>query len=240
MAKLLLANNPLQGCMMPFRNICVRAGAKIPIMPVESSLASTGGANRRFVWKDGQEITDLRREGLSPVALSKLTGYDRKTIRNYLVSPIGSVYGPRLAPLGKLEPFKPTQTISERTPAGRGVERSGVTSRVVGTQRHGRIHDPSRLAAASEGGILRRVGEAIRTPPGKNLNDASRGDRRCNQQYSARHNAPAGSFAGMRISLRRSRSTAARPTRMWMASGARWRAMGTFRGKAAGIRCRGG
>lgn len=70
-----------------------------------------------FRGKEVQEITDLRREGLSIVAISELTGYDRKTIRKYLLRPSGRpAYGPRPAPSGKLEPFKPY--LKERLQAG--------------------------------------------------------------------------------------------------------------------------
>ena len=64
-----------------------------------------------------QEILELKREGLSIVAISELTGYDRKTIRKYLLTPSGRpAYGPRPAPPGKLEPFKPY--LKERLQAG--------------------------------------------------------------------------------------------------------------------------
>jgi hypothetical protein len=36
-----------------------------------------------------QEIEGLKREGLSVQAISQLTGYDRKTIRKYLILPDG-------------------------------------------------------------------------------------------------------------------------------------------------------
>ncbi len=35
------------------------------------------------------ELEELRREGLSILAISELTGYDRKTIRKYLLEPEG-------------------------------------------------------------------------------------------------------------------------------------------------------
>ena len=55
-----------------------------------------------------QEINELKREGLSVRAIGELTGYDRKTIRKYLLAPVGRpVYGPRSAAVSKLEPFKP-------------------------------------------------------------------------------------------------------------------------------------
>jgi transposase len=54
-----------------------------------------------------EEINELKREGLSIQAISQLTGFDRKTIRKYLLKPEGRpVYGPRSAPESKLEPFK--------------------------------------------------------------------------------------------------------------------------------------
>jgi transposase len=60
-----------------------------------------------FRGKDVDEINQLKREGLSILAISNLTGYDRKTIRKYLLGPAGRpVYGPRAAPESKLEPFK--------------------------------------------------------------------------------------------------------------------------------------
>jgi transposase len=53
------------------------------------------------------EINQLKREGLSILAISNLTGYDRKTIRKYLLGPEARpFYGPRPAPESKLEPFK--------------------------------------------------------------------------------------------------------------------------------------
>ena len=45
--------------------------------------------------KDVQEVEELKRQGLSIRAISRLTGYDRKTIRKYLVQPNGvPAYGP--------------------------------------------------------------------------------------------------------------------------------------------------
>lgn len=67
--------------------------------------------------KDVQEIEELKREGLSVKAISKLTGYDRKTVRKYLRDPqMSPVYGPRPKRPGKLEAFKPY--IEERLKAG--------------------------------------------------------------------------------------------------------------------------
>ena len=42
-----------------------------------------------FRGKDVQEIDELKREGLSIRAISRLTGYGRKTISKYLIRPEG-------------------------------------------------------------------------------------------------------------------------------------------------------
>jgi len=63
------------------------------------------------------DIEELKRQGLSIQAISKLTGFDRKTIRKYLMKPEGiPVYGPRPARPSKLDAFKPY--IEERLKAG--------------------------------------------------------------------------------------------------------------------------
>jgi transposase len=64
-----------------------------------------------------EEINQLKREGLSILEISNLTGYDRKTIRKYLLVPEARpVYGPRAAPASKLTPFEPY--LRERLGAG--------------------------------------------------------------------------------------------------------------------------
>jgi transposase len=64
-----------------------------------------------------EEISELKRQGLSIRAIGRLTGYDRRTITKYLLAPSARpAYGPRLAPLGKLEPVKPY--LKERLQAG--------------------------------------------------------------------------------------------------------------------------
>jgi transposase len=64
-----------------------------------------------------EEINELKREGLSIQAISQLTGFDRKTIRKYLLQPTGRpVYSPRPALMSKLEAFKPY--LKERLQAG--------------------------------------------------------------------------------------------------------------------------
>jgi transposase len=64
-----------------------------------------------------EEISELKREGLSIRAIWRLTGYSRKTIGKYLLAPTGRpVYGPRRASGSKLEPFKPY--LKDRLPAG--------------------------------------------------------------------------------------------------------------------------
>jgi len=55
-----------------------------------------------------QDIEELKRQGLSIRAISGLTGYDRKTIRKYLIQPESApIYGPRPAAPSKLDAFKP-------------------------------------------------------------------------------------------------------------------------------------
>ena len=70
-----------------------------------------------FREKDVDEINELQREGLSIQAISNLTGYDRKTVRKYLLAPEGRpIYGPRAAAGSKLEAFEPY--LKERLKAG--------------------------------------------------------------------------------------------------------------------------
>lgn len=62
-------------------------------------------------------MNELKREGLSIRAISELTGYDRKTIRKYLLAPAARpVYRARPAVASKLEPFKPY--LEQRLQAG--------------------------------------------------------------------------------------------------------------------------
>jgi hypothetical protein len=60
-----------------------------------------------------QELKELQRQGMSIQAISELTGWDRKTIREY-VQAAGVVpeYGPRPAPPSKLDAFKPPASFS--------------------------------------------------------------------------------------------------------------------------------
>jgi hypothetical protein len=57
--------------------------------------------------RDLQDFEELKRQGLSIRAISRLTGYCRKTVRKYLIQPdTVPVYGPRSKQPGRLEPFK--------------------------------------------------------------------------------------------------------------------------------------
>jgi transposase len=57
---------------------------------------------------DVQQLMEMKREGLSTQAISKLTGYDRKTVRKYLLKPeTVPRYGPRSAQPSKLDAHKP-------------------------------------------------------------------------------------------------------------------------------------
>src|SRR5262249_35303786 len=60
-----------------------------------------------FRGKDVHEIEELKRQGLSLRAIRRLTGYDRKTIRRYLIGDrTMPMYGPRPQAASKLDPFK--------------------------------------------------------------------------------------------------------------------------------------
>jgi transposase len=52
-------------------------------------------------------VVELKRQGLSIRAISRLTGYDRTTTGEYLSAPGGRpAYRPRIRIRSKLEPFK--------------------------------------------------------------------------------------------------------------------------------------
>jgi transposase len=64
-----------------------------------------------------QELKELQWQGMSIQAISKLTGWDRKTIRKYVqAAGLAPEYGPRLAQPSKLDAFKPY--LEERLRAG--------------------------------------------------------------------------------------------------------------------------
>jgi transposase len=68
------------------------------------------------------DIEELKRQGLSVQAISNMTGFDRKTVRKYLIQPDDTpVYGPREPQPSKLDPFKPY--LEERLRAGFGMGR---------------------------------------------------------------------------------------------------------------------
>ncbi len=53
------------------------------------------------------ELAELKREGMSIQAISAVSGFDRKTVRRYLLRPEGTpAYGPRPPVPSKLDPFK--------------------------------------------------------------------------------------------------------------------------------------
>jgi transposase len=63
-----------------------------------------------------QDIEELKRQGLSIRAISRVTGLDRKTVQKYLIHPAVPVYGPRAEEPSKLDQFKPY--LEERMKAG--------------------------------------------------------------------------------------------------------------------------
>ena len=93
---------------------------KIP-HPVTEVETDTDPRKRR--WRDllrGKEvsdITELKRQGLSIQTISELMGFDRKTVRKYLLKPETlPVYGPRAKRASKLDTLKPY--LEERLKAG--------------------------------------------------------------------------------------------------------------------------
>ena len=55
---------------------------------------------------DVDDLRTFRRQGLSIAEIHRLTGFDRKTIRKYLLDPGRPRYGPRAPRASKLEPYK--------------------------------------------------------------------------------------------------------------------------------------
>jgi len=62
------------------------------------------------------DIRDMYRQGLSITEIADLTGFDRKTVRKWLIQPGPPHYGPRAPRPGKLDPYKPY--INQRMSAG--------------------------------------------------------------------------------------------------------------------------
>ena len=78
--------------------------------------------------RDVQELKELQRQGMSIQAISKLTGWDRKTIRKYMqAAGLAPEYGPRATPPGKLDAFKPY--LEERMLGG--MERASAVARAA-------------------------------------------------------------------------------------------------------------
>ena len=70
--------------------------------------------------KDVDEIHALRRQGLSVTTISRLTGFDRKTVRKYRQGDANPpCYGPRSQRPCKLDSYKPF--VDERLRRGSGM-----------------------------------------------------------------------------------------------------------------------
>lgn len=115
--------------------------------------------------KDVHELEQMKQSGLSVSAISEMTGYDRKTVRKYLLEPEAvPTYGWRAAKPSKLDPHK--GFLQERLTAG--VWNAQVLLREI--RKHGYsggytilkdwLH-PQRTAASAA--AVRR----FETPPGK-------------------------------------------------------------------------
>ena len=67
--------------------------------------------------KEVHELEQMKKAGLSVSAISEVTGFDRKTVRKYLLEPEAvPAYRPRAAPASQLDPHKPF--LQERLTAG--------------------------------------------------------------------------------------------------------------------------
>lgn len=67
--------------------------------------------------KDVHELEEMKQMSLSVLAISEVTGYDRKTVRKYLLEPEGlPSYGPKVLQPSKLDPHKPY--LKDRLTAG--------------------------------------------------------------------------------------------------------------------------
>jgi len=97
----------------------------------------------------------MKQMGLSVSAISELTGYDRKTVRKYLLNPEGVPdYGPRVAEPSQLDAHKPY--LADRLKAG--VWNAQVLLREIRQRGHGggytilkdwlRVHDGKMNTAA--------------------------------------------------------------------------------------------
>jgi len=120
--------------------------------------------------KDVHEVEQMKQMGLSVSAISELTGYDRKTVRKYLLNPEGVPdYGPREAQPSKLDPHKPY--LADRLKAG--VWNAQVLLREIRQRGYGGgyailkdwLH-PQRTAAFTA--AVRR----FETPPGKHYGES--------------------------------------------------------------------
>jgi transposase len=111
--------------------------------------------------KDVHELEQMKQSGLSVSAISEVTGFDRKTVRKYLLEPEAvPAYRPRVASASKLDPHKPF--LKERLTAG--VWNAQVSLREIRQRGYTILKDwlhPQRAAASAA--AVRR----FETPPGK-------------------------------------------------------------------------
>ena len=115
--------------------------------------------------KDVHEVEQMKQMGLSVSAISEMTGYDRKTVRKYLLEPEAvPTYSRRAGQPGKLDPHKPY--LQDRLTAG--VWNAQVLLREIRQRGYGGGYtilkdwlQPQRAAASAA--AVRR----FETPPGK-------------------------------------------------------------------------
>ena len=109
--------------------------------------------------KDVHEVEQMKQMGLSVSAISKLTGYDRKTVRKYLLNPEGVPdYVPRVAEPSKSYPHKPF--LADRLKAG--VWNARCATGNPPTRLWRRLHDPEGLVASPADRRVHRGGAPLR------------------------------------------------------------------------------
>jgi transposase len=88
------------------------------------------------------DIEELKRQGLSIRAISRLTGFDPETIRKYLLKPEGPTVRSATGAAGQA---RRVQAVPGRTIEGRRIERAGAAAGVARSRVRRRLRDPQGL-----------------------------------------------------------------------------------------------
>lgn len=111
-----------------------------------------------------EEVTELKRQGLSIRANSRRTGYDRKTIGRYLAEP-SSLRCMREG--AGAEQVGAVQVVSKGEASGGRVKRRGAFAGVARAQLPRRLHDSEGLAAPAAQASRVGFGRAVRDAAGQ-------------------------------------------------------------------------